>query len=237
VPLGLRRDDLISKDANPDDVTADRARYDAWRQRLTEVQAMGSAPSMVVTTPTQITQAKISQPQMTQTTQNLNGQVLIEDCAVKFARPSGKRFGTLVHVLLASVPLDATVAQVEEHSALHVKLLGATDEEQAAARVMVVNVLKHPRLAEARAAEAAGRRVWREVPVALRTDDGTGTPQIVDGQIDLAYETDAGWMVIDFKTDIEIATAEDAYVRQVSTYLDAVTRATGQPATGLILKI
>ncbi|MDP2053969.1 MAG: UvrD-helicase domain-containing protein, partial [Acidobacteriota bacterium] len=127
VPLGLRRDDLISKDANPDDVTADRARYDAWRQRLTEVQAMGSAPSMVVTTPTQITQAKISQPQMTQTTQNLNGQVLIEDCAVKFARPSGKRFGTLVHVLLASVPLDATVAQVEEHSALHVKLLGATD--------------------------------------------------------------------------------------------------------------
>ena len=71
----------------------------------------------------------------------------------------------------------------------------------------------------------------------LRIDDGAGVPQLIDGQIDLAYETDQGWMVIDFKTDIEIATAQDAYVRQVSIYLDAVSRATGQPAQGLILKI
>jgi len=100
-----------------------------------------------------------------------------------------------------------------------------------------VAVLKHPRIADARAAEAAGRRVWREAPVTVRIDDGGGVPQLIDGQIDLAYETDRGWMVIDFKTDIEIATAQDAYVRQVSIYLDAVSRATGQPAQGLILKI
>ena len=29
---GLRRDDLIAKDARPEDVAADRARYDAWRR-------------------------------------------------------------------------------------------------------------------------------------------------------------------------------------------------------------
>jgi len=235
---GLRRDDLISKDASPLDVAADRARYDEWQARRAAVQAIGSAPSMIVTTPTQTYQrgdkpSGLSWSEADSSTPS----VIIEDASVKSPRPSGKRFGTLVHALLASVPLSATASEVAELSALHAKLLGATDEEQTAARVMVVNVLTHPRLDQARAAHAAGRRVWREAPVTLRLDDGTGTPQMVDGQIDLAYETEQGWMVIDFKTDLEIATAQDAYVRQVSIYLDAVTRATGKPATGLILKI
>jgi ATP-dependent exoDNAse (exonuclease V) beta subunit len=228
---GLRRNDLISKDANPLDVAADRARYDDWKEHRAAVQAQGSVPSMIVTTPTQLKEqpdpgSRLPDP-----------GVAIEDAAVRVPRPSGKRFGTLVHALLASVPLTATASDVGELSALHAKLLGATDEEQVAARVMVVNVLKHPRLAGARAAENAARRVWREAPVSLRLDEGSGAPQMVDGQIDLAYETDDGWMVIDFKTDVEIATAQDAYVRQVSLYLDAVRRATGQPATGVILKI
>jgi len=163
--------------------------------------------------------------------------VTIEDAASGTLRPSGKRFGTLVHSLLASVSLSATPAEVAELSALQAKLLGATDEEQVAARVIAVTVLKHPRMVEARAAETSGRRVWREAPVSLRMDDGSGAPRIVDGQIDLAYETEQGWMVIDFKTDIEIATAQDAYVQQVSVYLDAVSRATGRPAAGIILQI
>jgi ATP-dependent exoDNAse (exonuclease V) beta subunit len=104
--------------------------------------------------------------------------------------------------------------------------------------VIALSALKHPRMADARAAEAAGRRVWREAPVSLRIDSASGgAPQIVDGQVDLAYETEHGWMVIDFKTDIEIATAQDAYVRQVSLYVEAVARATGRTVTGVILKI
>ena len=237
---GLRRNDLISKDANPLDVAADRARYDEWRERRAAVQAQGSVPSMIVTTPTQMKEPEVlgawGLEGLAGGSQPAPG-ILIEDASMKSPRPSGKRFGTLVHALLASVPLSATASEVAELSALHAKLLGATDEEQAAARVIGVAVLKHPRMGQARAAQAAGRRVWREAPVSLRIDDGSGTPEMVDGQIDLAYETEQGWMVIDFKTDIEIATAKDAYVRQVSMYLDAVRRATGQPAAGLILKI
>ncbi len=228
---GLRRDDLISKDANPADVAADRARYDTWREKRAAVQAQGSAPSMIVTTPTEM---KDQPPPDLRLPTPI---VLIEDASAKSPRPSGKRFGTLVHALLASVSLSATPTEVEELSLLHARLLGATDEEQVAARVIAVTVLKHPRMTEARAAEAAGRSVWREAPVSLRVDDGSGVPRIVDGQIDLAYETGNGWMVIDFKTDIEIANAHDAYVRQVSLYLDAVSRATGKPASGLILKV
>jgi len=172
---------------------------------------------MIVTTPTQLKEESAAGSRSTSDSRSPDPGIDVEDAASGTLRPSGKRFGTLVHALLASVPLAAGPAEVGELSALHGKLLGATDEEQAAARVIAVTVLKHPRMAEARAAEQAGRRVWREAPVSLRLDDGTGVPRIVDGQIDLAYETESGWKVIDFKTDVEIATAQDPYVRQVST--------------------
>ncbi len=82
----------------------------------------------------------------------------------------------------------------------------ATDEECGAAGTIVHHVLKHPRLAAARDAEANGRRVWREAPVSMRMDAGNaGGPTLVDGQVDLAYETGDGWVVVDFKTDVEMA--------------------------------
>jgi ATP-dependent exoDNAse (exonuclease V) beta subunit len=103
---------------------------------------------------------------------------------------------------------------------------------------IATRLLQHPRIAAARAAEAAGRRVWREVPVSLRLDDGSKTaPQIVDGQVDLAYETEQGWVIVDFKTDIEIASAQDAYQQQVAIYVEAVQRATGRPASGVLLRV
>ena len=99
-------------------------------------------------------------------------------------------------------------------------------------------MLKHPRLAAARDAEANGRRVWREAPVSIRVDAANaGGPTIIDGQIDLAYETDEAWVVIDFKTDVEMASAEEAYRQQVAVYVEAVAKATGRPATGVLLRI
>jgi ATP-dependent exoDNAse (exonuclease V) beta subunit len=62
-------------------------------------------------------------------------------------------------------------------------------------------------------------------------------PTIVDGQVDLAYETDDGWVVVDFKTDIEIVSAQDAYKQQVALYAEAVAKATGRPATGVLLRV
>ncbi len=103
---------------------------------------------------------------------------------------------------------------------------------------MVIAVTRHSRWQEARRAAAAGRRVWRETPVSWRADTDAGGPAtIVDGQVDLAYETDAGWVVVDFKTDIEIVSAHDAYRQQVALYAQAVSKATGKPATGVLLRV
>ncbi len=234
---GVRREDLISKDAKPADIAADRARYDAWREQRQRAQDAGVRPSMRVATATESVRdsaEKTGRPQQTHIS-----NVMVEDASqVMDARPSGKRFGTLVHALLATLPLDATAADVGDLAALHAKLFGASDEERVAATAMAAAVTRHSRWQEARASAAAGRRVWREAPVSMRLDDEqSGPPTIVDGQVDLAYETDTGWIVIDFKTDIEIAAAQEAYTQQVALYADAVAKATGQPATGVLLRV
>ena len=246
-PRGLRREELIAKDARPEDVAADRLRYDTWRQRRAELQAAGAVPSMTVMT---ATQERAVRPALSERVDAVSNRgearvegspqpvITVEDGALKSPRPSGKRFGTLVHALLASVPLSATRDEVNELATLHARLLASTDEECGAAGTIVHHVLKHPRLAAAREAEANGRRVWREAPVSMRTDAGTaGGPTLVDGQIDLAYETGDGWVVVDFKTDVEMVSAEEAYRQQVAIYVDAVAKATGRPATGVLLRI
>ncbi len=63
--------------------------------------------------------------------------------------------------------------------------------------------------------------------------DGT----LVDGQIDLAFETADGWTVVDFKTDAEIGAAEENYRRQVALYAHAIRQVTGRPARGLLLRV
>lgn len=223
---GVRREDLISNKANAADVAADRATYDQWRDRRAAVQASGSAASMVVATATQLSDGE--EPPIR--------DVTLEDAGFGAIRPSGKRFGTLVHALLASLPLDASADDVHELATLHARLLGAEDDEREAAAGLASKLLTHPRIAEARAAEAAGRKVWREVPVSLRLNSSE-PPQLVDGQVDLAYESPDGWVIVDFKTDIEIASAQDAYQKQVALYVEAVRRATGQAVTGVILKV
>ena len=225
---GVRREELISKSASADDVAADRANYDRWRERRTAIQERGSAASMTVVTATQVSEESGTP----------SHDIAVEDAGFGAIRPSGKRFGTLVHAVLATLPLDADRTDVEELAALHAKLFAAPDDERDAAAGIATKLLQHSRLTAARAAEKAGRNVRREVPVSLRLDTVPGQPpQIVDGQIDLAYEDEDGWVVVDFKTDIEIASAQDAYQKQVAMYVEAVRRATGKPARGVLLRV
>jgi ATP-dependent exoDNAse (exonuclease V) beta subunit len=224
---GIRREELISKDANPADVASDRANYDRWRERRAAVQAGGAVASMRVLTATELAETAAVKAD----------QITIEDAGFGVLRPSGRRFGTLVHAVLATLPLSATAGEVHELAALHAKLFAAPDDERDAAAGIAEKLLKHPRFESARAAEAAGRRVWREAPVSMRAGDEGGVSLLVDGQIDLAYESADGWVIVDFKTDIEIASAQDAYKQQVALYVEAVKRATGRPATGVLLRV
>jgi ATP-dependent helicase/nuclease subunit A len=229
---GLRREDLIAMNANPADVACDRARYDSWREKRQRARQTGAVPSATASTATEIIK------------QGEGAARPVPDVAVEDAgafiesRPAGRRFGTLVHALLATLPLEVSAPEIAEFAALHAKLFAASDEERDAAAAMAAMLITHPRWQAARAAASQGKRVWREVPVSMRMPAEAGVPpSIVDGQVDLAYETDSGWVVIDFKTDIEIASAQDAYKQQVALYAEAVAAATGRPATGVLLRV
>jgi len=155
--------------------------------------------------------------------------VTVETVPPDGPRPHGKRFGTLVHAVLAVVDLDAGPEEVARVAALEGRLLGASAEETSAATGTVVRALAHPLVR--RAASAGSCR--RETPVAIRLDDGV----VVEGVVDAAFLENGVWTVIDFKTDVEIAGRLGEYRRQVALYAAAIARATGAPARAVLLQI
>jgi ATP-dependent exoDNAse (exonuclease V) beta subunit len=226
-PRGLRREDLISKEALPADVAADRASYEQWRATREAAQQAGATPSVSIVTVSEW--AAAAGPDAP----GIDSEAVdVEDAGAFGTTASGRRFGTLVHSLLAVVPLTASSADVVELARIHARVLTATDTERDEAALIVSRVLQHSRLEQARAAVAAGRICRREAPVSI-VRDGV----LVDGQVDLAYETTSGWVVVDFKTDVELGGHEDAYRRQIALYALAVATATGRPARGVLLRI
>jgi ATP-dependent exoDNAse (exonuclease V) beta subunit len=170
---------------------------------------------------------------------------LLEVALERAGRPHGRRFGTLVHALLAAVRLDADGDAVRATASAQGRLVGATPEEVEAAALAARAALAHPLLRAAAAAEARGE-LRREVPVILRLEDGS----LAEGVIDLAFRTSddearsgrgragAGiWSVVDFKTDQELGPRRAQYAAQVRLYARSVAEATGEPARGVLLTV
>jgi ATP-dependent exoDNAse (exonuclease V) beta subunit len=135
--------------------------------------------------------------------------------------------------MLATTPLDAEPRSLERLARSLAALIGATEEEIAAAAVAVERALSHDVLVRAREMAARGG-LRREVPVVLMLDE----QDAVDGVVDLAFRDEDGWLVVDYKTDDPSKiTGEhlDVYKKQVDLYRAAVERATGQPARAMLL--
>jgi ATP-dependent exoDNAse (exonuclease V) beta subunit len=159
-------------------------------------------------------------------------EVALVEAASGIPRPTGPRFGTLVHATLATVALDAARDAIAEVAALQGRILGATAEETAAATALVESALAHPVLVRAREAWRAGR-CRRESPITAVKPGGL----IVEGVLDLAFEEDSSWTVVDFKTDGELAGALARYRRQVGMYASVVARVTGRPVTAVLMRL
>jgi len=197
--------------------------HERWRAAKAESVARASVPTLVVRT---VADAKDIVPADTEPTPN----VAVESTtASRAARPHGKRFGILVHAVLATVALDADAAAIADAARIQGRIAGATDEEISAARDAALAALAHPLIVRAKSAS----RVERETALMIAEPDA-----IVEGVVDLAFlEEGVGWTVVDFKTDVEIAPRLPGYVRQVDAYTRAIAEATGQPAKGAILSV
>jgi len=225
-PVGLRRDDLIVKDVAPETRARYQRDYMSWRSTRDEAVTRAKRPSINVMTATEAAESSV-RPDVG------NIDVRVEDLSGQNVRGRGVRFGTLVHALLADLPLDSAESSlVERLASAHGRVLGASSEETDSAIAVVRRVLQHP-IFEHAAQAAKDGRCYRETPVTLRMDEGG----LVEGFVDLAFEANGEMVVVDFKTDRELESALETYRRQVQIYAYAIASATGLPARGLLMKI
>jgi len=136
-------------------------------------------------------------------------------------RPSGRKFGRLVHDILqrADRPSDADALAAiwgRRHALGELDRAAATEAARAAieylGRVVPAGATRH-----------------RELPVMVRLADGT----IVDGRIDFAWSDGTQWTVVDYKTDRR----EKRRIAQVQAYALALQKATGLPVRGMVLEV
>jgi ATP-dependent exoDNAse (exonuclease V) beta subunit len=244
--FGLRRDDLIVKDGDMFAVEERLAEYEKWRDSKAEVMTRASTPSIRFVTATAwaaeaaklgidtvfATRAPDGENDAVEGVASVFRRNEIEIVAIAGAesRPRGPRFGSLVHAVLATIPLDADATLVERAASTCGRLLAeVTSEETRAAVGVVTAVLRHDLLDRARASAS----VQRETPVTWVQQDGT----LVEGVLDLAFDEGDRTIVVDFKTDHELAAGETRYRAQLQQYVNAVSRATGRDAAGVLFKV
>ena len=221
----MRREDLIVKDV-PRNVVADgRARYDRWLLARTDAREVGAQPSVRTAPVREIIEEQSPVPADLQLIDLRGG--------TREDRPGGQSFGLLVHELLARAPFDANTDALAELAQLHARLLGLPGADADSAATVVRRVLNHDLWNRARAAHVRGA-CRRETPVTIALDDGT----LAEGIVDLAFEQNGTWTVVDYKSDREFASVgEEKYRRQVALYASAIARATGQPAVPVLVRI
>jgi ATP-dependent exoDNAse (exonuclease V) beta subunit len=226
-PLGIRRSELIVKDVAQRTVEAGLADYTAWRTRTDGAVADGALRSIAAQTVTQW--AKISGGPDADPALTLPPVKIVEVLRDP-DRPTGIRFGVLVHAVLGTVPLDGDADVIRRVTELQARTLGCTAEEVESAAKVVHTVLALPIFERARKA-AQAHRCRRETPIAWRHGDA-----LIEGVIDLAFEEGTRWTLVDFKTDEEFRSAAP-YQRQLGLYALAVEQACSAPVEAFLVKI
>ena len=217
---GLRQQRLLEADTAGTATEEGVRQHAAWVSRREEVLSRGATPTVRVHTATNA--ARGAAP---------TADVRYEEVSSRRAdRPHHKRFGTLVHAVLAEAPLDADTRAVERVAAQQARLVGAPEDEALAAAEAVRAALAHPLMKRA----ARSSECRREVSVTITCESG----ELIEGVVDLAFREDSAWTVVDYKTDAEIAqNNREKYEAQVSTYAEAIARATGEPASPILFRI
>jgi ATP-dependent helicase/nuclease subunit A len=231
--VGLRQQEILKNDDAGNSEASIRA-HELWQQRRRAMVEQGRRPTLTARTVTEHTH---DAPVAASALGAPVASAQVEQEAARFARPHGRRFGTLVHAVLAEIPFHADAAALARAATVQGRYLGCSREEVEAAARVVAEALRHPLMQQAAAAQVAGR-CRREVPLSLRLEDGT----VLDGVVDLAFvdgdDAAAAWTVVDFKTDLGVAApARAAYEQQVRLYAQAIAQATARPARPVLLYV
>ena len=213
--LGLRQEEILKGDQNDEDSPSWIA-YREWKAQREKVNAAGKEKEFDVFTATEAVDAP----------PDFSAVVQFETLQKAAGRSSGPRFGTLVHTILRDVALDGGA----EHLAkVHGRVLGATDREIKDAAEAVDAALKHPLFDRARKSKLCRR----ELPLLLKLEGN----RILEGVVDLAFEENGCWHIVDFKTDAEIGPSRKRYETQLRWYCLALARLNKTPVEAHLLGV
>jgi ATP-dependent exoDNAse (exonuclease V) beta subunit len=241
-PIPLRQQRILQADEQGIG-TQSEADYAAWRRDREALRSRASSPSLVVKTVTELSREARAGETDTERCEGVG--ILMPDAPPvevqtvdrsDVQRPSGVRFGSLVHAMLATIDPDADVTAVRATAMMQSRFFDSTDGETEAAMVAVETALRHPVMRRA-STSVAKEPMRRETPVFLTLGDGI----LVEGVVDLAFREQGegfdGWTVVDFKTDREFESSSARYLEQVRLYAQAVSAATRLPTRGIILVV
>jgi ATP-dependent helicase/nuclease subunit A len=212
--LGLRQEKILAEDGG-----VSLAAYREWQRERAALIETGATPQFRIFLASEAATLPPGDPI----------PVAIESVPRAEGRPSGRRFGTLVHAVMRDVALDSNGETIAKLVELNARSIGAPADEIAAARIAIEAALQHPFMIRARRAT----RVHREYPVTLALEDN----MLLEGVIDLAFIEDGAWVVVDFKTDADSLDRRAQYQRQLQWYGHALARLTGLRAQGYLLAL
>src|SRR5262249_32718132 len=137
--FGVRQEQLLGKEASRPLVDDNLRRFLEWQDERAAAICAGARAQHAVQTATVPAAAGDEPPPPVE---------LIELPRAP-GRPAGARFGALVHAVLATAPLDGSDADLQRAATVQARLLGAADDELAAAIAAVRAALRHPLLQRA----------------------------------------------------------------------------------------
>ena len=220
--FGIRQDTLLTHVAPAERIEEELSAYAAWQTRRSETLATAGTPTITIRRTTEVAR---------HSTDDAPSVIIVDVPRPEIPRPTGPRFGTLVHAVLAAVPLDADADTVTTYTSLCAIVLGLPPEDAAAAADACVHALAHPLMRRAAAADRLNQ-CRREVPLTLMNGD-----ELIEGIADIAFFEEGDWHVVDFKTDTDLENERSTYERQITLYARAIAAATGVSCDATILRI
>jgi ATP-dependent helicase/nuclease subunit A len=192
---GIANKEILQGDPGPGLVL-----YNAWKSRRATILQNGTKPSFQIVVATDAASG-----------QGVKIPVEIISIALGGSRTRGRRFGSLVHSIIMDADFDSDPVALQRLAVAHASRLSSPEEEIESAVGVVASILEHAILKAAAGAAVA----HREYPFLFRDEHGV----IVEGNIDLVYQQNDEWIIVDFKTG---PADRKEYRRQVELYGQAL---------------
>ncbi|MEO1234833.1 MAG: UvrD-helicase domain-containing protein, partial [Myxococcota bacterium] len=193
-------------------------RFTAWREALETRREMGRAAA--------VERVDLREPP----SEGLGELSIVErTLAGASSRPSGQRYGQLIHRVLEDLPWDASSEGTRALVRGYGRSLEASAAEVDAASEAMEELLQDGLFERARTAARALRRhpVWMDTP------EG-----VVDGVLDLLFEETDGWVAVDFVTAYGADEGRDNWLRaRMGRLLSALNSAGWPMSIGIVLRV